>query len=563
MEPLHGTTTTFPLDPQRAREAHLRARKVLEDQELERVMAMQRDRVTIDRARQVFVNRNLHMSGIEMVGFDMDYTLAIYHLRRIEKLSFEMTVQRLVSFHGYPEEIALLAYDDQFVIRGLFVDKRHGNLIKIDRFGTVGRAFHGRKQLEEEELARLYRNERIRLKNTEYAWIDTLFALPEAYLYAGIVDVIERDRRAKLDYAKLYDDIRAAIDTVHRDDSLKTRLRADLGTYIFKDPELGPALHKLRSGGKKLFLLTNSLWDYTDAVMRYLLDGVVPEYPSWRNYFDVVVTGASKPDFFTSDRPFLELDPAAPGNTVLGEATALERGKVYQGGNLAAFERLTGIGGESVLYVGDHIYGDILKSKKTSMWRTCMVVQEIEDEINYTLRRSDEISDLNEVELLRARLDDEIGTRRTSLNAIERRLEREAFEPGQKPVLEEERKKLKVELDRLRKAYRECETIARTLEKDIEQGFNPYWGLHFKEGNENSRFGEQVEQYACIYTSRVSNFLFYSPMQYFRSPREQMPHEQAGAPSAKLAPLGSEGPAKGVNRADDIPSRRSTGGFGP
>ncbi len=64
----------------------------------------------------------------------------------------------------------------------------------------------------------------------------------------------------------------------------------------------------------------------------------------------------------------------------------------------------------------------------------------------------------------------------------------------------------------------------------------PYWGLTFKEGNENSRFGEQIEVYACIYTSRVSNLVFYSPMQYFRSPRAVMPHERA-AP-VRISPWG-------------------------
>ena len=48
----------------------------------------------------------------------------------------------------------------------------------------------------------------------------------------------------------------------------------------------------------------------------------------------------------------------------------------------------------------------------------------------------------------------------------------------------------------------------------------------FREGNEVSKFGEQVEAYACVYTSRVSNFRFYSPMQYFRGPRDRMPHER-------------------------------------
>jgi len=35
-----------------------------------------------------------------------------------------------------------------------------------------------------------------------------------------------------------------------------------------------------------------------------------------------------------------------------------------------------------------------------------------------------------------------------------------------------------------------------------------------------------VEDYACVYTSRVSNFLAYSPVQYFRAPRALMPHER-------------------------------------
>src|SRR5439155_16481461 len=177
---------------------------------------------------------------------------------------------------------------------------------------------------------------RVRVKNPEYAWIDTLFALPEASLFAGIIDKLEQNESKKVDYAKLYDNIREAIDTVHRDNSLKTKIKADIGKYIFKDPELGPALHKLRSGGKRLFLLTNSGWDYTDAVMRYLLDGVVPEYPFWRNYFDVVITAARKPDFFSSNEPFLEVDPITSQVRAASELVGLERGKVYQGGNLQA-----------------------------------------------------------------------------------------------------------------------------------------------------------------------------------------------------------------------------------
>jgi HAD superfamily 5'-nucleotidase-like hydrolase len=551
LEPLHGSVLG-PVNRARAEEAARRARSILIDEQLKALIGRP-DRAPVPRARQMFVNRNLRMSNVSAVGFDMDYTLAIYHLRRIEQLSFEMTVAKLIASFGYGPELSDIKYDHSFVMRGLFVDKAHGNLLKIDRYGYVGRAYHGREELTDEQRHKLYRNERIRLKNPEYAWIDTLFALPEACLFAEAIELFERKQGKSLDYAKLYDDIREAIDTVHRDNSLKEVIRKDIGRYIFKDPELGPALHKLRSGGKKLFILTNSLWDYTDAVMGYLLDHVVPEYPSWKNYFDVVVTGASKPGFFAEGKSFLEIDASTSAeNRVIGEATVLERGKVYQGGNLAAFEKLTHLSGESVLYVGDHIYGDILKSKKTSMWRTCMVVQEIEDEILYTEARREEIDHLAELERLLPQVDDEIASHKSSLNAIEKKLERDhTLDAEQRAAIEVERKRVKGELDKLRKTYKESMELAATLERDIELGFNPYWGLLFKEGNENSRFGEQVEQYACVYTSRVSNFGFYSPMQYFRSPRELMPHEQAGGLTSKLSILGDEeGLPRGANRAE-------------
>jgi 5'-nucleotidase len=545
-DPLHGSFRSA-LSREHAEQAARRARELLTNEELARLLTAPRERYEGPRARDVFVNRNLRMSSVELIGFDMDYTLAIYHMRRLEQLSFDMTLAKLVSQYGYPPVVGQILYDHHFVMRGLAVDRMHGNILKMDRFGHVGRAWHGLRPLEREVSRGLYRNKLIRPRDPRFAWNDTLFALPETCLYAGIIELLE-SLGQRVDYGKLYDDIREAIDTVHRDNSLKREVRKELSRYIFLDPELGPALHKLRSGGKRLFLLTNSAWDYTDAVMRYLLDGQLPEYPSWRNYFDFVVTAAGKPGFFSDKRPFLELDSATEEGRVVGEARSLERGKVYSGGNLVQFEEFTGHRGENILYVGDHIYGDILKSKKSSLWRTCMVVQEIEDEITYTDSRREEISRLSEIEVTRARLDDEVNVIKTALNTLERRLERGELSAAERAREEEERRHLKAELDLVRRALKEATEIADTLEQDVEEGFNPYWGLLFKEGNENSRFGYQVEQYACLYTSRVSNFLHYSPMQYYRSPRDAMPHEQAGALSGKLSPLGSEGPPKGSSK---------------
>ncbi len=487
----------------------------------------------IPLARQVFVNRNLRLDKIDLVGFDMDYTLAVYQLQQMERLSLEMTAARMVERYGYPRDFLSIEYDPLFVIRGLVVDKPYGNIFKMDRHNHVGRCYRGRRALRFDDVKPLYRDEKIHLSSPRFHWIDTFFALPEACLFAEAVALYD-SRGESFDPTRLFEDIRQAIDSIHADGTLKARVKEDIARFLVRDPELGPALHKLRSGGKKLFLLTNSFWDYTDAVMQYVLDGVLPEYPSWRNYFDAVVTGAGKPAFFTEERPLLLL---GPDGVPQGEAQSLERGRIYQGGNLAEFERLLGIGGDRVLYVGDHIYGDILKSKRSSLWRTCMVVEELEREVAWLELNRDGLVEMDRLEELRVKLEDELAAHRSALNGLERRLERDGLAPADHSLAEGERRKLKVELETLRRAHRDANARLRELERGIEEGLNPHWGLTFKEGNENSRFAEQVEDYACVYTSRVSNFLSYSPMAYFRSPRASMPHERL---VPRLSPWGEE-----------------------
>jgi 5'-nucleotidase len=474
----------------------------------------------IPRSRRVFTNRNLKMEDISLIGFDMDYTLAIYRQAEMERLSIELTLQKLVEKRGYPEAILTLDYRPERALRGLVVDQQHGNLFKMDRHGHVGRVFHGMQELSHDERADLYRRERIRLSAPRYAWIDTLFALPEAVMYQRLVDHLDRERSGQVKYADLWKDVRECIDEAHRDDSLKSIIRADLPKYIEADPDLAATLHKLRSSGKRLFVLTNSLWDYTDAVMRHLLDGRLPAYASWRSYFDIVIVGGSKPAFFTDRNPFLELEPVT--GQVLGELKGgLHRGHVYQGGNLLDFEVKTGVRGEHVLYVGDHIYGDILRAKKSSVWRTAMVVQELEGELQLMERFAGRVKQLDELDRKRRNLDAEIDYQQLLLRSLARAGE----DDGDPAAIEAARRRARASLDELRAALRETSLTYDRLENDVDLAFNPYWGPLFKEGNENSRFGEQVEDYACLYTSRVSNFLAYSPLRYFRAPRTKMPHE--------------------------------------
>ncbi len=53
---------------------------------------------------------------------------------------------------------------------------------------------------------------------------------------------------------------------------------------------------------------------------------------------------------------------------------------------------MIGARGKDVLYTGDHIFGDILKSKKQVGWRTFLVIPELTNEI-YVWKKKKELFD--------------------------------------------------------------------------------------------------------------------------------------------------------------------------
>lgn len=471
---------------------------------------------SLSRDRRVYVNRSLRMDRVEWVGFDMDYTLAIYKQDEIDRLSIEATVKKLVE-RGYPPVLQEASFDTRYAIRGVLIDKKLGHILKMDRYKYVGRAWHGTRELSRDERHALYHRRKIRVTAQRYHWIDTLYALPEAALYAGAVDLLDR-YGLNVEYGQLFEDIRECIDEAHRDGSIVQVIADDLPRFVERDPALAQTLHKLRSAGKKLFVLTNSRWEYTERMMTYLLDGALPEYTSWRQYFDVVSVAAAKPAFFTEQRPILER-LVEEGKSGTRPAYSFERGKVYEAGNLRDFERMLNTFGDRVLYVGDHIYGDILRSKKDSAWRTALIVQEMVAEFEALAQTEEALARLDALAQRRDALEDEYRYLQTRQRALQR-----AAKAGHE-VEQAAQASLSRAMDGIRVALRALDPEYRALERQIDRVFHPYWGSLFKQGVELSSFGDQVEAYACLYTARVSNLLPYSSLQHFRSPRDLMPHE--------------------------------------
>ncbi len=471
----------------------------------------------LPRTRRIYCNRSLRLEQIEVIGFDMDYTLAIYEQEEMDRLSVEVTVQKLVDVLGYPEFLKEVDYQIDFPIRGLLVDKKLGNVLKMDRYKYVKRAYHGMRRLDITERRKLYHTRRIRPASPRYHWVDTLFGLSEVAVFAGAVEGLEAAGQ-DVDYEKLFVDIRTSIDLAHQDGSIKDVVMADIPRFFRKDPQLGPTLHKLRSSGKKLFVLTNSYRPYTEKVMGYILGGE-GGYFSWKQYFDYIITGAKKPNFFKKGQPIVEVRDDGE----LMAVEALARGSIYQGGNIRELERLMGASGDAVLYVGDHIYGDVLRAKKESAWRTVMIIQEMEEELSRFEQTNEDLARMDELVDHRNALYAELRTGQDHLKLLNKM--REKIDGAQDTIIEADRVKTKKRVEQLRVKSKEIEQQIDALEEAIGERFHPYWGSLFKAGPEKSTFGSQVETYACLYTDRVSNFVNYSPFHFFRSPHDRMSHE--------------------------------------
>ena len=487
--------------------------------------------LTTPATRRIFTNRDLDFEQIAVVGFDMDYTLARYRQQALDQISIDVTLDKLLA-RGYPEMIREIRSDTDFAIRGLVVDKRLGNLLKMDRHGHVGRVHHGVEQLSSAQRKQIYRAQRVGGERGRFAYVDTLFSLPEVVVYANLVTMLDQRPEAWPDgerpsYAKVFDDVRQAIDEAHQDDSIKTEIKRDPGRFLHDDPELAPTLHKLRSAGKKLFLLTNSFAPYSDAVMRFLLGNKLPSYEDWTKYFDWTIVGARKPSFFRDGHPLLEVK--RDGSVIAGHDGPPLKNRLYQGGNFDALQAALGVPPDAVLYVGDHIYGDIVQPKKSSGWRTALVVDDLEHELAVRRDYAVAMQEIETLSTLRDQLAEEVAHERHLQRALSslapEGLAAFGVEPGTgESMIDGSVAAARGRFDRLRRHSNEVSALLDTRAREVDAAFNPYWGSVFAEGTDASKFGAQLEDYACLYTSRVSNFLFVSPNRYFRAPHGAMPH---------------------------------------
>ncbi|XP_051545231.1 5'-nucleotidase domain-containing protein 3-like [Myxocyprinus asiaticus] len=333
----------------------------------------------------IFSNNEMSLQDIEIYGFDYDYTLAFYS-SHLHTLIFSIARDILIQEHRYPEGLREYEYIPNFVIRGLHYDVQKALLMKIDAFHYIqlGTVYRGLNPVPDKEVIAMYEGSHVPLEimsdfygksshgHTMKQFMD-IFSLPEMTLLSCVNDYFMKHN---IDYepVHLYKDVKEAIGDVHVKGIMYRAVEADIEKYICYAEQTHAVLQKLAKNGKKMFLITNSPFDFVDRGMNYIVG------KDWRDLFDVVIVQADKPGFFNDRRkPFRRVTDR--GVLLWDRIHHLEKGHIYKQGNLYEFLRLTGWRGSKVLYFGDHIYSDLADLTLKHGWRTGAIIPELRKEI--------------------------------------------------------------------------------------------------------------------------------------------------------------------------------------
>ncbi|MCD7448081.1 hypothetical protein HAX54_038175 [Datura stramonium] len=470
--------------------------------------------------RGIFCSRTLNLRSISAIGYDMDYTLMHYNVMAWEGRAYDYCMENLRNV-GFP--VDGLAFDPDLVIRGLVIDKEKGNLVKADRFGYIKRAMHGTRMLSTREVSEIYGRELVDLrKESRWEFLNTLFSVSEAVAYMQMVDRLDEGvigpDLCPHEYKGLYKAVGKALFRAHVEGQLKSEIMSKPELFVEPDPELPLALLDQKEAGKRLLLITNSDYHYTDKMMQHSFNRYLPNDMSWRDLFEMVIVSARKPEFFQMSHPMYEV---VTGEGLMRPCFKARPGGLYSGGSAQMVESSLNVHGDEILYVGDHIYTDVSQSKVHLRWRTALICRELEEEYNALIHSQQERATLIDLINQKEVLGDLFNQLRL---ALQRRTE---GRPAQTLAathmddneLTESMQKLLLVMQRL------DQKIGPMLDEDGEL-FNKRWGYLSRAGLwDKSHLMRQIEKYADIYTSRVSNFLHYTPFVYFRAQEQNLAHD--------------------------------------
>lgn len=481
---------------------------------------VENDEVPIDiDAESVYANSYVDLGQVDTVGFDYDYTLVTY-TKELLKVIYDMALKRLVEEKDYPDEMLTsgLKFDPFFSIRGLAVDRENGWICHLAYTHKVAVAWEGRHRVSRPRLMDEYSGKRAlspserkrRLKP-----LNDLFSMAECCLMADTVQFF-LDRDIPFCPRSAVNDVLGSITGTHISGEFHKQVANEPEKYFEEKPYLKEVLDGLKESGKRLIFVSNSPFWYCDAGMNYVVGS------GWRDQWDVVITSAGKPSFYTEDnRPFREVD-ISTGKVKFKQVVKLDKGRVYTSGCLKELTKCINwrrplsfsqdendspyddiyspLTSPTIMYVGDSLFADLVDAKREFGWTTAAVTPEIGWEIELQ-RKTEFVIAERAIEIL--------------LNSL--RLYQRSLGTGLRSKDELE---VMDKMERIVSSWRDEQT--RLLG-------NPF-GSVFRARYTPSLFAHSLRRYCDLYMSNVGSLRHYSPQHRFypESPK-LLSHEIRGS----------------------------------
>lgn len=468
----------------------------------------------------VYANSYVDLGKVDTVGFDYDYTLVTYTKELLE-LIYDMALKRLVEEKEYPREMLTegkLRFDPFFSIRGLAVDRENGWICHLSYTHKVAVAWEGRNRVSRTRLMEEYSGKRSLSpseRKKRLRPLNDLFSMAECCLMADTVQFF-LDREIPFCPRSAVNDVLGSITGTHVSGEFHKMVAREPEKYFEGKPYLKSVLDKLKDSGKRLIFVSNSPFWYCDAGMNYVVG------PRWRDQWDVVISSAGKPAFYTEDnRPFREVD-INTGKVKFKQVLKLEKGRVYTSGCLKELTKCINwkyplsfsqdgedspyddiyspLTSPNVMYVGDSLFADLVDAKREFGWTTAAVTPEVGWEIELQRKAEFIIAD-QAIEILL-----------NSLRVYQRSLGTGLRSNDDNQVM-----------DRMEKI------VSRWRDEQTRLLGNPF-GSVFRARYTPSLFAHSLRRYCDLYMSNVGSLRHYSPQHRFypESPK-LLSHEIRGS----------------------------------
>jgi len=237
----------------------------------------------------------------DVVGFDFDHTFFSYNIHNLLEHIYIAFTKVLVHHKGYPKVLIFEEDHDQinrenmhkFACTEIVIDLLRGNLLKLDENRSPIIVYHGVDKLNYDEVKKIY-GETVNVsfensKTKEYYINFTNFENHYIPIFAFCVHLYDKNLLPQIDsYHRILEHI---LEATKFNYTLKDPLTSkyykmeEVGyyfpeicknteKYVTKNIQYLEVLERLKKKGKHIFIVTNSTFEYTHALMKSIFGDV-------------------------------------------------------------------------------------------------------------------------------------------------------------------------------------------------------------------------------------------------------------------------------------------------